>query len=128
MRFTTQTLLIAATITTSLVASQPALALTADEKREKSRLLDARRATLTRKDAEVRYAFAERCEAAFEAGEQMPERDFRITEEVTVDDDLLVMTVEEISEQYGIASNAKRASDRAWKACVLKYRKRDEGS
>ena len=128
MRFTTQSLLIAASVATSLAASQPTLALTADEKREKSRLLDARRATLTRKDAELRYAFAEKCEAAFEAGEPMPERDFRITEEVSVDDDLLVMTVEEISEQYGIASNAKRASDRAWKACVLKYRKRDEGS
>lgn len=128
MRITTHTLLAAATVVSSLALAQPAVALTADEKREKSRLLDARRATVTRKNAEVRFAYAERCEAAFIAGETMPEPDFRFTEEVTIDEDLLGMSVPEISEQYGLASNAKRASDRAWKACVLKYRKRDSGS
>jgi len=128
MRFTIHAILMAATIATSPVVAEPTVALTADEKREKARLLDARRATLTRKDAELRNAFVEKCEAAFEAGEPMPEKSFRITGEVTIDDDLVNMTVEGISEQYGIASDLKRASDKAWKACVLKYRQRDTGS
>lgn len=128
MRFPTHTLLIAATVTTSLAAGHPVLALTADEKREKSRLSDARRASLTRKAGEVRFAFAEKCEAAFEAGEPMPELDVRITEEIEIDHDLMSMTVEEISEQYGLASNAFSEAERAMKDCILKYRKRNVGS
>ncbi|MFY2822629.1 hypothetical protein [Ruegeria sp. MALMAid1280] len=128
MRIPTHALLIAAFVATPLAAVQPALALTADEKREKSRLSDARRASLTRKAGEVRFAFAEECEAAFAAGEPMPELDVRITEEIEIDDDLMSMSVEEISEQYGLASNAFSEAERAMKDCILKYRKRNDGS
>ena len=128
MRYPTPTLLIAATVVTTMAMGQPALALTADEKREKSRLLDAERATLTRKAADVRFAYAEKCEAAFTAVEPMPEKNVRITEPVMIDDDLMEMTSEEISEQYGIAAAAFDESDKAVNDCLRKYKKRNDGS
>lgn len=128
MRFTTPALLIAATLATSLATGQPALALTAEEKREQSRMLDAERATLTRKAAEVRFAYAEKCEAAFTAGKPMPEKNVRITDPVVIDDDLMEMTSEEISEQFGLASDAFRESQRSVNDCLRKFKKRNEGS
>ena len=128
MRFPTHTHLIAATVATSLAAGQPALALTADEKRENSRLSKAWNVSIARKAAELRFAFAEKCEAALAAGEPMPEPDVRITEDVEISDDLMGMTVEEISEQFGLASDAKRASQKSMNDCILKYRKRNDGS
>lgn len=128
MRFATPTLLIAATVATTLAAGQPAFALTAAEKRENYRLGKAKTVSLERKSAEVRFAYAEICEAAFAAGEPMPERDVRISGEVEIYDDLMGMSVEQISEQLGIAAAAFRASDRAVKDCIMKYRKRNEGS
>ncbi|MFA3919375.1 hypothetical protein [Ruegeria hyattellae] len=128
MRFPTPTLLIAATVATTLAAGQPVLALTADEKREKSRLSKAWNVSMARKSAEIRFTFAEKCEAAFVADEPMPEPDLRITEEVEIDDDLIGMTVEEISEQYRLSSDAFDQSDRAVKDCIRKFRKRNDGS
>ncbi|WP_170419541.1 hypothetical protein [Ruegeria atlantica] len=128
MRITTHTLLIAATVATTLAVGQPALALTADEKREKSRLVAAERATLTRNAADVRLAFAKKCEAAFAADEPMPEKDLRIADPVVIDDDLMGMTSEEISEQFGIAAAAFDESDKAVNDCLRKYGKRNEGS
>lgn len=128
MCFPTQTLLIAATVASGLAAGQPALALTADEKRENSRLSKAWNVSIARKAAELRFAFAEKCEAALAAGEPMPEPDVRVTEEVEISDDLMGMTVEEISEQFGFASDAQRASQKSMNDCILKYRKRNDGS
>lgn len=128
MRLPTNTLLIAATVATTLAAGQPALALTADEKRENSRLSKAWNVSIARKAAQLRFAFAEKCEAAFTAGEPMPEPDLRITEEIEIDDDLTSMTVEEISEQYRFSTDAFDESDRAVKDCIRKFRKRNDGS
>jgi hypothetical protein len=128
MRFPTSTLLIAATIATTLAAGQPSLALTADEKREQSRLSKAWNVSIARKAAEVRFAFADKCDAAFAANEPMPKPDVRITEEVEIDEDLMGMTVEEISDEFGLASDAQRASQKSMNDCILKYRKRNDGS
>lgn len=134
MRIPTQALLIAATVATTLAAGHSSTAfadqvpLTADQKREKSRLSDAWNVSATRRTAEVRFGYAEECEAAFAAGEPMPEPDLRITEEIETDEDVLEMTVEEISEQYGLASNAFYESDKAVKDCIRKFRKRNDGS
>lgn len=128
MRFPTTTFLIAATVATTLAAGQPAFALTADEKRENFRIGKAREVSRTRRSASVRLAFAEKCEAAFVADEPMPERNFRITEEVTVNEDLMDMTLDEITEQFWIASDAFYEADRAVKVCVHKFRKRNDGS
>lgn len=128
MRFLTNTLLIAATVATTMGAGQPGLALTADEKRENYRLSKARGVSLDRRSVQVRLTYAENCEAAFAASEPMPERDLRITEEVGIDEDLMGMTVEEIEEQYWLASDAYYAADRAVKDCIRKFRKRNDGS
>ncbi len=128
MRFPTNTLLIAATVATTLAAGQPAFALTAAEKRENFRLGKALEVSRTRRSAEVRFAYAENCEAAFSGDDPMPERDVRITEEVEIDNDLMGMTVEQISEQYGIASDAFYEADRAVNDCIRKFRKRNDGS
>ncbi len=128
MRFPTTTFVIAATVATTVATGQPAVALTADEKREQSRLLDAERTTLFRKKAEVMNAYTDKCEAAFAAGEPMPERDIRITETIVIDDDLLEMTVEEISEQFGLASDATREARNAMNDCMRKFQKRNDGS
>jgi len=128
MRFLTNTLLIAASVAITLAAGQPVLALTADEKRENYRLSKARGVSLDRRSVHVRLTYAENCEAAFVAGEPMPERDLRITEEVEIDDDLIDMTIDEISVQFGIASDAYYAADRAVKDCIRKFRKRNDGS
>lgn len=128
MRFTTPTLLIAATVATTLAAGQPAFALTADEKRENFRVGKALEVSHARRSAEVRFAYAEKCEAAFAGNEPMPERDLRITEGVEIDEDLMGMTVEQISDQYAISSDAFYEADRAVKDCILKYRKRNDGS
>ncbi|WP_162946887.1 hypothetical protein, partial [Ruegeria sp. EL01] len=108
MRFPTPTLLVAATVATTLAAGYSGAAfadqppLTADQKRENTRLSDARRAARTQRRAAVWSAYAEKCEAAFEEGELMPEKDLRITGELVIDDDLLEMTSEAISERYGL--------------------------
>ena len=128
MRFPTYTNLIAATVATSLAVGQPGQALTADEKRENSRLSKAWNVSIKRETAELRFEFAEKCETAFAAGEPMPEPDVRITEEVKIAEDLIDMTVEEISEQYGLASDANRAARKSMNDCILKYRKRNDGS
>jgi hypothetical protein len=134
MRFTTPTILIAAIVSTTFSAGQPGIAiadqspLTADQKREKSRLSEAWNVSITRRTAEVRFAYAEKCEAAFAAGEPMPEPDIRITEEVETDDDLVDMTMELLSEQHRLASDAFYESDRAMKDCIRKFRKRNDGS
>lgn len=128
MRFTIQALLITATIASSPVVAEPTVALTADEKREKSRLLKAKGVSLKRESAARRFTYAEKCEAAFAKGEPMPEVDFFIKEEIGIDDDLVTLTTEQILEESARASDEKRASEKAWKACVLKFRKRDEGS
>ena len=129
MRYPTHTLLIAATVATTLATGQPGLALTADEKRENSRLADAKRATITRKMADVRFNYAEECEAAFAAGQPMPKKDVRVTDPEGIDKDLMGMSVEQISEQFGIASEQFRKSDRAVNDCVRKYRKKgNDGS
>ena len=128
MRLPTHTLLIAATVATTLAAGQPAAALTADEKREEFRLGKALTVSRTRKRAEVRNAYAERCEAAFDAGEPMPEPDVRITEEIEIDEDLMGMAVEEISKQYGLASDANREARKLMNDCIRKFRKRNDGS
>lgn len=128
MRIPTTTFLIAATVASTLAAGQPALALTAEEKREEFRLGKALTVSRTRKRAEVRNDYAEKCEVAFASGEPMPEPDVHITEEVEIDDDLLGMTVEEISDQYGLASDANREARKMMNECILKFRKRDEGS
>lgn len=128
MRITTHTLLFVATVSTTLAAGQPLFALTAEEKRENFRIGKAKTVSLDRKSAEVRFAYAEKCEAAFVAGEPMPERDVRVTEEVDIDDDLMGMSVEEISEQLRLASDAFDESDKAVNDCLRKYKKRNEGS
>ena len=129
MRFTTQTVLITATVATTMATGQPALALTADEKREQSRLVAAERATLFRKKADVIATYSNKCEAAFAAGDPMPERDIRITDPVGIDEDLMAMSSEEISEQFGIASDATREARRAMNDCIQKYRKKgNDGS
>ncbi|MCX8953538.1 hypothetical protein OU790_08835 [Ruegeria sp. NA] len=134
MRFSFQTVLIAATVATTLAAGQTGTVfaeqapMTADEKREKSRLSKAWNVSMARKSAEVRFTFSEKCEAAFEADEPMPEPDLRVTEEVEIDDDLMGMTVEQISEQYGLSSDAFDEADRAVKDCIRKFRKRNDGS
>ena len=137
MRIPTHTMLITATLAAALAAGQPASAqsqsqssapLTADEKRENSRLSKAWNVSIDRKSVELRVAYAETCEAAFDADEPMPEPDLRITEEVEIDNDLMNMTMEEISEQFGIVSNAFYVADRAVKDCIRKFRKRNDGS
>ena len=134
MRFRTPTLFIAATVATTLATGHPGTAfadqapLTADQKREQSRLFAAKRVARTQRNAEVWSAYAEKCEAAFEAGEPMPEKDLRVTGELVIDDSLLEMTSEEISEQYGLASDAFGASRAAISACERQYRKRNDGS
>lgn len=127
MRNSTHALLIAVFVATSLAAGQPAFALT-QEQIEELRLLDAKRASRTRKEAAVRFAYAEKCETAFSAGEPMPERDLRLTETVEIDEDLMGMSVEEISAEYGIASDGFYEADRAVNACIRKFRKRNDGS
>lgn len=128
MRFSTNTLLIAAIVAGTLAAGQPALALTAEEKREQTRLSKAQGVSLRRESAVRRFAYAEKCEAAFEAGEPMPEVDFYIKEDIGIDDDLMGMTFDEILEESARASAEERSSEKAWKACVVKYRKGDGGS
>lgn len=133
MRFTTHTLLIAATVASSLAAGQPALAqssvpLTADEKREKSRLTKAKGVSHRREAALRRFAYAEKCEVAFAADDPMPEIDFFFDEQIEIGDDLLAMSMDEILEESAKASDALRASEKAWKACVLEYQKRNDGS
>lgn len=49
MRFPTHTFLIAATVATTLAMGEPVFALTADEKREQSRLLKAQGVSLRRR-------------------------------------------------------------------------------
>lgn len=128
MRFIPHTLLIAATVVTTMAAGQPALALTADEKRENSRLSKAWNVSIRRESAELKFKFAEKCETAFAAGEPMPERDLRITEEVEIDDDLIDMTIDEIEEQYWLASDANRAARNSMNDCIRKFKKRKDGS
>lgn len=128
MRFPTHTLLIAATVAATLAAGQPALALTADEKRENFRLGKAKTVSLERRSAEVRFAYANKCEAAFAAGEPMPERDVRVTDAVEIDQDLIGMSLEEISDQFALASDAFYEANRAVNDCIRKFRKRNDGS
>lgn len=137
MRTPTLTMLITATLAAALAAGQPASAqsqtqssvpLTADEKRENSRLSKAWNVSHTRKSVEVRFTYSEKCEAALAAGEPMPEPDLRITEEVEIDNDLINMTIEELSEQFGIASDSFYVADRAVKDCIRKFRKKNGGS
>ena len=128
MRFPINTLLIAATVATSLAAGQLLSALTDDEKRENFRLGKAKTVSLERRSAEVRFAYAEKCEAAFAAVEPMPERDVRVTGTVEIDQDLMGMSLEEISEQFALASDAFYEADRAVNGCIRKFRKRNDGS
>ncbi|KIC36090.1 hypothetical protein RA27_22370 [Ruegeria sp. ANG-R] len=128
MRMFTQSLLIAATVTATLAAVEPATALTADEKREKYRLASARDVSLKRQAVEVRLAYAAKCEAAYAAGEPMPELDIWFESDREIDTDLVDMTIDEIYEQEDLALDAYAESERAWKACALKFRKRDSGS
>lgn len=127
MRITTHTVLIAATVAIALTTGQPAMALT-EEQIENMRLLDAKRVARYRQATTVRLAYAETCEAAFAANEPMPEKDVRLKDPIEIGDDLMEMTREEISEQFGLASAAFRESDKAINDCVRKYKKRNEGS
>lgn len=128
MRIPTLTLLAAATFTALMVASPPATAMTADEIREKNRVLFAKQISWRRKAAEVGLAYAEKCEAAFAAGDPMPEFDISVTEEVSIDADLADMSYEELQNQSSLASQAKRDSVKAWKTCFFKFRQQDSGS
>ncbi|MEP3332238.1 hypothetical protein [Sedimentitalea sp.] len=144
MRFATHTLLIAVTVAATVATWQPSFALgvpgsdqaplNAEENEKRKarlkkdgRILSAERASLTRKMAAVRFAYVEKCEAAFVAGEPMPEKDVRTTGPVVIDEDLIEMTLEEISEQFGLASEAFKISRDAVNDCLRKYVKKRKG-
>lgn len=137
MRHITHFLILSSALIATVGAMQPVGALglptsdnpmTADEKREQTRLSKAKGVSLRRESAVRRFAYAEKCEAAFEAGEPMPEVDFYIKENIGIDDDLMDMTFDEILEESARASDDEWSSDKAWKACAVKYRKRNSGS